>query len=207
MPFNPTRKYNLDTKLVRYALAGGALLGLPAAADASVIFTPASSTVSPGQIINFNFDPAVDSTTDFTLTNGTSFIDRIDVTGPVTTFFDIGPLNSGDPITIANTTSGGTNALMKKQSGPTYNYAWGGVVNGSTHYLGVRFQQSGADHLGWVALSMQKDIPNVTVLGYAYESDPRTEISAGAAPEPSSIALFAAGAAGIMALRRRRRKA
>src|SRR5215831_8302404 len=104
MPINPARKYSVDAKFARYALAGTALLGLPAAADATIIYTPASSTVNPGQSLNLNFNPATDSTTDFTL-NVSSF--DIYVTSPVTTFFDDGflPLNAGDPITLANTTS------------------------------------------------------------------------------------------------------
>jgi len=208
--FDPTRKQAVDSKLARYALAGSALLGVPFTAQADIIYTPGPVTVNPSQTIPINFNPLGDATTDFSISTGSAGIPSfISINGAVNTRFTTGlaPLNLGDAITLANTTVGGGN-LMKSHTGPTYDYPWGGVANGSSRFLGVRFDIAGQGHLGWAEISLQKDTPSATVLGYAYETVEGQSIIAGATtPEPSSIALFAAGAAGILALRRRRRAA
>jgi hypothetical protein len=54
---------------------------------------------------------------------------------------------------------------------------------------------------------MNKATPSILVQGMAYNDVAGDPVQAGVAPEPASIALFAAGAAGILALRRRRRAA
>jgi hypothetical protein len=205
--FNPTRKQTLDSKLARYALAGSALLGVPAVAQADIIYTPGPVTAGPSQTIPINFNPLSDATTDFSISAGSAGIPSfISINGAVNTRFTTGltPLNLGDAITLANTTVSGGN-LMKSHIGPTYDYPWGGVANGTSRFLGVKFDIAGQSHLGWAEISLQKNIPSATVLGYAYETVAGQQIAAGATtPEPSSLALFAAGAAGILALRRRR---
>ena len=92
--------------------------------------------------------------------------------------------------------------------GPVYSFPWGNVPNGQSRYLGIKFLIAGQQHLGWAEISMQKLDPSFTVLGYAYEDAPGVSILAGdtgTVPEPSTLALFAAGAAGVLALRRKRR--
>jgi hypothetical protein len=205
--FNPTRKQAVDSKLARYALAGSALLGVPIAAQADIIYTPGPVTVGPNQTVAFNLNPLSDATTDFSISAGNAGIPSfLSISGAVNTRFTTGltPLNFGDTITLAGTTNTGGN-LMKSHTGPTYDYPWGGVANGSSRFLGVRFDIAGQAHLGWAEISLQKDTPSATVLGYAYETAVGQSITAGnTVPEPSSLALFAAGAAGILALRRRR---
>jgi PEP-CTERM motif-containing protein len=75
-----------------------------------------------------------------------------------------------------------------------------GVAGGS--YGGFMFDMGGQEHYGWVRM----EISSSTLIAYdfAYESAPGTAIVAGAVPEPSSLALLAAGAGG-MAFRRRRK--
>lgn len=77
-------------------------------------------------------------------------------------------------------------------------------------YIGVRFNLGGGDLYGWIALRINSsDLLTGDVLGWAYE-DTGAAIAAGATtgapvPEPSSLTLLAAGAAGLAALRRRRK--
>jgi hypothetical protein len=209
---DPTRQQTVDSKLARYALAGAAVFGLPTAAHAGIITTFTPQTAGPGQTININLNPLDDSIVDFSIGAGSAGIpSNIFLSRPGTTFFTNGltPLNAGDVISLANTTSGG-GYLMKSNPGPIYGYPWGGVANGSSRFLGVRFDIAGQQHLGWAEISLQKDTPSATVLSYGYETEIGQSIVAGATssiPEPSSLALFAAGAAGILALRRRRNAA
>jgi hypothetical protein len=87
----------------------------------------------------------------------------------------------------------------------------------------VVFQISGATHVGWaqIATSVTNTMATAELIDYAYNTVAydgtnavASSIAAGdtgagttGAPEPSSLALYALGAAGIAALRRRRKSA
>jgi hypothetical protein len=70
-------------------------------------------------------------------------------------------------------------------------------------FLGLQFEIDGQKHLGWA--DVRARLGPVTIFGYAYETEPGKAIVAGAVPEPPSLVLLAAGAAGLAALRRKRR--
>ena len=59
-------------------------------------------------------------------------------------------------------------------------------------------------HFGWVKRSVDIGLTNITVHEFAYETTPDTLINAGAIPEAGGLALLAAGAAGVLAMRKRR---
>jgi hypothetical protein len=213
---NPTQKQTFDSRLARYALAGGALFGVPAAAQAGIIYTPGPFHGGPGQTVNVNLDPLIDATTDLSIFATTtapppgpnslaSHWIGLNSTGALFSN-NLNPLLFGDPITLANTNSGPGTLMKANFPGPTYTFPWGGVANGSSHYLGIEFLISGQQHLGWAEISMVKSEPSFTIEGYAYETNAQTSIRAGdtGTPEPSSLILFAAGAAGIVAFRRKR---
>jgi hypothetical protein len=85
-------------------------------------------------------------------------------------------------------------------------------------YLGVEFQDPSlgdGTYYGWISVSAQTDAI-ATVNGWAFNNTPNSCIGAGqtsgtcadaTAPEPSSLALFALGAAGLAAVRARRKAA
>jgi hypothetical protein len=74
---------------------------------------------------------------------------------------------------------------------------------------GLKFDIDGATHYGWMRVSgyANGDIPEARAIlhDFAYEDIADAAVIAPAAvPEPSSLALFALGAAGVAALKRRR---
>jgi len=86
---------------------------------------------------------------------------------------------------------------------------WGLNVNG---FLGVQFQKNGSDHYAWIRLNFEDRDGNgladkLTVVDWAYESESGVGIEAGNVPEPTPLALLAAGAVGISSFRRKRKAA
>jgi hypothetical protein len=59
---------------------------------------------------------------------------------------------------------------------------------------------NGGTHYGYMQIAAEVDTPSARVYGWGYDS-----VAANAVPEPSSFALLALGAAGIAALKRRRK--
>ncbi len=80
-------------------------------------------------------------------------------------------------------------------------------------FIGVKFDRGGNTHYGWVDVFASSSSINAYAIVYkwAYETVPDAPIGAGhlpaATPEPASLALLAMGAGGLMAWRRRRKKA
>jgi hypothetical protein len=118
-------------------------------------------------------------------------------------------------------------------TGNKFVFATGGynstnVVKAGNHevlYTGLRATSNGKDFYGWAAFSFNTSTEpgtnlvdfNSKILGYAFETSANTPISVGATtgaaigsgsgtpvPEPASLLLMAAGAAGVLAWRKRR---
>jgi hypothetical protein len=99
-------------------------------------------------------------------------------------------------------------------------YSSGGVVPpgqdlgdwhpGDRGFLGLQLVVGTDTFFGWADVTLNNldgsGAGAFTLHGYAYDNTAGTSIQAGAVPEPSSIALLAAGAAGVLALKRRRQK-
>lgn len=193
-----TRKFPIDARLAKYALAGSAFLACSGTAKADIVYSGlVNLLVNPGTPLQVDFDGAGGN--DFSLN---VFADPGDneiwVEGAPNTRFNIGPLSYGAPITVGNTTSSGYNDLFKDG----YTYPWQNTSHG---YLGVRFTTSGQQYLGWAELTLDGANPSATLNSYAYNDTPLGSIYAGQVPEPGSMSLFAAGAAGLAILRRRRK--
>lgn len=200
---HPTLKRAFDSKLSRYALAGSALLAVPGSATAGIVYSGVVDlTAGPTQTLNLDLDGGGN---DFSFSVGSAGLNSniwANVGGSNRFNTSLTPLAAGAPITLANTTSSST-ALMKSSSGPpSYSGPW---ANTSSGYLGLKFTTSGQTYLGWADISIDRATPSLTLHSYAYNDTPNTSIAAGQVPEPSSLALFAAGAVGILALRKRRK--
>ncbi len=125
-------------------------------------------------------------------------------------------LTNGDPISGTTTNwDNGTEILFSVVR--TYPF-YGGTSTGNfgpsayagPGYLGVKFDLAGTDLYGWIHIdSVDPKYELYHIDGWAYEDD-GSSILAGemptVVPEPSSMALFAAGAAGLAAFRKRKKK-
>ena len=81
-------------------------------------------------------------------------------------------------------------------------------LNSSNNYLGFVFlnENTGQNHFGYLQLQFGATAGQRSIIGYGYESIAGTNIAAGAVPEPSTFAMLAAGALGLMAVRRFRQR-
>ncbi|MEO1496131.1 MAG: PEP-CTERM sorting domain-containing protein [Planctomycetota bacterium] len=97
------------------------------------------------------------------------------------------------------TTTGGFSSQYSTQVGQ-----W---PTDGTGLAGVQFDRGGANHFGWIRLRFESApggrISSVEALEWAWEDRPDTAIPAGVVPEPTGLAMLAAGAAGVAALRSR----
>lgn len=198
--------FDFDRKFVTYAMAGSAMLGLP-------VLTAAQTVSSSGPT---SFDVSFDnsSTIDFTLNASTVEFPEVFVTGPLTTsFIDQAVINGSNTdyypiafpsIASVNPASGVTNSgglLLKLVPAPVAKGNW---PNNSDAWLGVEFSRSGVPYLGWADIQVSISLGDSP----ADSSASATLLDFGStlpAPEPSSLALLALGAAGVAALRKRRK--
>lgn len=243
----PNLSSSLEAKLARYALAGSALLSLPAAAHADNFFYSGPLNVSvtqsaPGSnTLAVSFDNTI---TDLSLMalvysnaypgNYGAYDELIPQSPDEATTFSVAP---GTLIGPATTFSPSANELYTeyvyynrytyahrhtyscgKSTCSYYSYTYsyrsnlaysGPTPNYSPYYVGVEFTRSAQTYYGWIELEnyVTPTYAEVELLGYAYNTTPGDSIPAGlTTPEPATLPLYALGAAGILALRRRRRK-
>lgn len=218
--FNPTQKNSagseFEKKLIRYAFMGGAALALPALSYAGPILTPENTTISG----NDSLDVTLDGVTAFTLN---TYVDTNDsgvtVTGPSTTQFVISKAGGGPFDAYA--TALGSNALISSSSNfgsatnstklsewkKDWGYSGNWSPNNGEAFLGIQFQVSTNTYYGFALIQTDVTDPaaSATLLETGYESTPNTGITTPTlTPEPSTLALFALGAAGVLAAKRRR---
>jgi hypothetical protein len=213
---------NLEKRIAAYcvAAAGGAL-GLAATASAAVVYTD----VNPDQVLTpgsgsghvYTIDIDGDSTPDIQIPLaawGTSKAELYGMNGARILATSVGnddalALNGGysvGPLSSAASASWHSAPDLWSFSA-TSSVLFGNWPGQSHKYLGVRIPVGGGSYeYAWVKLSANAARDRITIEGYAYESTPDEPIPAGPVPEPSGLALFGLGAAGIAIWRRRRRK-
>ncbi|MGJ5819637.1 PEP-CTERM sorting domain-containing protein [Paludibaculum fermentans] len=212
---------SLDSRLFAYALAGGAALVSATPANAAVIHYGGPTLDTAGS--SFNLDLDGDLVNDFTFQSGAG--------DSATTFDAVVSFPGGgvtDPLAFATP----VNATTTFNATSPYKLTKGavdqaGVVTSSggpyaiapNQYMGLTFDIGGVAHYGWARLEvygtgtpevnglLAQGQLDVRLMEYAYETNNRAGIAVGqtsSVPEPSSLALFALGAAGIAAMRRRK---
>lgn len=95
-----------------------------------------------------------------------------------------------------------TGAMVQSVSGGVDSW-----LEAPNQYLGLRFDIAGATHYGWARLTVNADT-TATLHDWAYESRAGRGIATGqtTVPEPGTLALLALGAAGVGAMRTRRKR-
>jgi hypothetical protein len=78
------------------------------------------------------------------------------------------------------------------------------VPPGTNAYAGFQFTAADGIHYGWVFLNINAGIIDFT--SAAYESTPGVAITAGAVPEPGTMAMLALGAVGVLGVVAKRRR-
>ncbi len=86
----------------------------------------------------------------------------------------------------------------------------GGSFRGTRGFLGVQFEKLAAStHYGWIDLAVSADASTITIYAWGWDDGlGGSHIpNLAATPEPASLALLAMGAGGVVAWRKRRKKA
>lgn len=199
-----------DQRLAGYSIAAAAsalAVGLPA--GATVIYPGEQNIlIEPGTFLNLDLN--ADGNTDISLRNYLfpqgpyqgAFVPF--TPGRVVGFTDglsyASVLSEGDVID-ADTTSGGPFQASLAFGAGNPNAEFNDVEGG---FLGLAFAIGSDVHFGWVRVDIDNANAVFNVVDFAYESVAGVGITAGAIPEPSTLGLLAAGAAGLAARRRRR---
>lgn len=226
------QKYTKKLSLAAGSLTAIACGGQEAEADI-VYYSPLNAiSVSSGTSGTTNWDVDFsDATAEFQLivTGGTIRIGSVGLNGngfvrgvvdtsslaaarnldPVLYLLDVGPgLNPPNGNGAYVFGAAGARAFIRANTTtPISTIGAPGFVEGD-NYVGFRFNSSGTKY-GWARINI--DVgggglgdETLTVVEWAFE-DTGGDIRVGAIPEPSSFALMAAGAAGVLAWKRRRR--
>ncbi len=220
-----------DRKWSTYALAGSAFLSMAGTATAAPIITNVNQTISvpdgSQQVQNYELDLNNDNTIEFLLSAFTNIVSEweygrgVSITamqnGAEWVYGNANALYiNGYPIPLAGGTMiDGSLAFATNGKSPKYLLSdTNGSLKGSwpndlqqSRYLGLRFLIGQSTHYGWAEVSTQLGSADMTIVRYAYESEAGVgiQVPSGDVPEPSTMALFALGAAGVMALKRKRK--
>jgi hypothetical protein len=209
----------LDRRLATYGLAAGAVLAGGTAAQGEIIYSGVQDIIvnsgNPSPEINLDGAGATDLKLGWYATTS-MYQQRHGVAERVNNGASV--LRSGMWL-MKRLDSGAAIASAVDWGVYAHLFKMGGVPQGQftpeTGYFGVRFDPAGGPNYkyGWVHVdNVASDYTSYHVNGWAYEDVAGEPILAGQTsggappvPEASTLVLFAAGAAGILAWRRRRR--
>jgi hypothetical protein len=121
------------------------------------------------------------------------------------------PATANQYVQPVGTAVNGTQTFGRPGNSINFAAAGGQATLGADNYFGVQFQNeaTGATNFGWVKITFGATPGVRAITEYAYENA-GASINIGqitAVPEPTTLALLATGATGLIALRRRRQAA
>lgn len=203
---------------LKVAAGLAAAAGLTASqAHAGVVYVPFTATVD-ASTTPVNIDVDHDGQSELSINLAGSSL-SLDWTGPKQNYISVG--TSGT--TLVDALPFGETIGSTPPSGDSYTKLGGltdpGDLSNFTpgsglQYIGMNFDLTSTgtgDHFGWIGFETTGD-PSLGTLqgqieGFAYQSVAGDSISAGQVPEPTSLALLAAGCGGLALYRPRRRPA
>jgi hypothetical protein len=204
-------------------LAAASVAGLAAPVSAAVQYTPANIPINATDTvsaINLTGPSSGELSISYSASNGITLnknsAAKANYASDPTTFVPL-PMSAGESVSSAYGTS---NEKLKTTKSGTLISANGPVTGEFTaaageKFIGVNFEpvSAGPSYYGWIGFKTLDDSSSANlsgvITGWAYE-DSGGDILAGdtgasVVPEPSSLALLAAGAAGLGMYRKRRR--
>lgn len=218
-----TKKTNSAKRLSAYsslaaatAVAGGSanaaevvwdISDLAVASGDDVLFNMVSGTAAPTTSTGVNTPSSfmLRVTGDLGIMEADTEYNVVGLSGVWASSYDgVTALGSGTILPTANFVGYSSAAAL----GSASNSGWG-FAEGQTGFVGVKFEISGSTHYGWAQLTRDDSSDNYILHGFGYNdtagAGSQTSDTVDLVPEPSSIALLALGATGLM--RRRRQKA
>lgn len=206
MEEKPTPSGSRSDKWKAYTGMAASFLAMDQQAEAQVIYTdvdPDAVILNDFYAIDFDNDGTDDITlvhaeSNFTTSSGTinvraGLADGDIIGSASSSYVYASALAAGAPIAPGNpewnVTTAGLMALRLVYSASTGAY---GEFLGQTAYLGCRFVSGlGATHYAWVHITVDPQVADMTILGYAFESTPNTAIQAG--DQGSTISILERG--------------
>ncbi|QDU55824.1 PEP-CTERM sorting domain-containing protein [Aeoliella mucimassa] len=199
-----------STKRIAYSLAAGAAAGLAASqADAEIVYS-GTVDLSIAQFTAENINLDGDAYNDILLKNyvfgGGNYQGAYvnfypgKLVGFTTGFSYASALEMGDVIDVSTTTGSFAASMAYGAANPDAEFN-----TASDAYIGLAFPIAATNHYGWLRVSIDNAAGTFVVHDWAYNDVPGEGIVAGQVPEPSTLGLLAAGAAGVAAMRRRKK--
>lgn len=212
------RSRSVLKKSAACALAGTAF-GVPAA-EAAPIYFDAPDTIyradATTPVVNVLFDIDGDSVDDYSLdllggTDAYAYWTSLGGNQVVTVLFDVDALTGGVVVGPGQYYGSDSKLAKAKASGTTGGHWPNNLLD--PRFVGLQFLIGGQTHYGWARVGVDVDgtagVAQGVVYDWAYDDTAGAAITTpgtASVPEPSSLALFALGAAGVAALKRRRRQ-
>lgn len=202
-----SRSHIKGRKWAGVAGAAAASIGGVQSAYAAVVMTPVNVDI-PAGVGEYHVDLNGDAAPEFDIQQNENIVKAADIASG-----NALALDGGSPTRVANLpagsligpaltfgTPGGDQLTGTDAGNPTGNFQ----VSDGPGYIGVRFQVAGNTHYGFVGYqgTGAENSTNGRVFALGYETTPDTALTA--VPEPNSLALLAAGAAGVARFRRRK---
>ena len=196
----------IESKIKRYSALAGGITAVAGVSNAQIVHTDINpDTLITGNGAVYNLDVDNNGVIDFTFNTIASSITYN--SGSSSTFINfsgayMNPAASGNSMMISTygpmnvpagsaigssgsfTSSGGWVGLVadisyvSSSSTSSYSVSIGNFLN-TDGFVGLKFQNSGNTHYGWVRIEVANDGAVISVKEYAFESTPNTAINAG----------------------------